>query len=74
MRLSYFEEFSVLTMGSSSDWLRELKEEFGTLDPWNRRAFLYSAALLPKEERKFFLKDVRCGTLLEELIVDWAKR
>lgn len=56
------------------DWLRELKEEFSTMDRWNRRAFLYAAALLPKEERRFFLKYAGCDGILEELLADWAKR
>jgi hypothetical protein len=56
------------------DWLRELKEEFGTMDPWNRRAFLYSVALLPREEKRFFLKYARSEGVLEELITDWAKK
>jgi retron-type reverse transcriptase len=56
------------------DWLRELKEEFLTMDPWNRRAFLYAVALLPREERRFFLKHARSDGVLEELLTDWAKR
>ena len=55
------------------DWLRERKEEYPTMDPWNRRAFLYSSHLLPIEERKFFLRQVPSDGPLEKMIIEWAK-
>jgi hypothetical protein len=58
---------------NATDWLRERKDEFQAMDPWNRRAFLFSCASFPAEERKFFLKYVSCNNLLEELLVKWAK-
>ncbi|MCA9026715.1 MAG: RNA-directed DNA polymerase [Planctomycetaceae bacterium] len=57
-----------------ADWLRELKEEVKSMDPWTRRAYLYSAHLLPSEERKFFLKFVESDSLLDKVIVGWAKK
>lgn len=56
------------------DWLRELKEEFNTMDPWSRRAFIFAASLLPKEEAKFFFKYAKCHSVLEELLSNWAKQ
>lgn len=56
------------------DWLRELKEEFTSMDPWTRRAFLCAARELPAEERKFFLKFDAAKSPLETLICDWAKQ
>ena len=56
------------------DWLRELKEEFPSMDPWTRRAFLYAASNLPVDERKHFMKSVKANGLLEELMVRWARK
>ena len=55
------------------DWLRELKEEYPSMDPWSRRAYLYGSYLFPNEEKKFFLKYANPKGILEELIIDWAK-
>lgn len=55
------------------DWLRERKEEYPTMDPWNRRAFLCSTHLLPREERKFFLRQIPSDGPLEKMITEWAK-
>lgn len=57
-----------------ADWLRELKEEVPSMDPWTKRAYLYAARCLPSEERKFFLRFASPNNLLEELLADWAKR
>jgi hypothetical protein len=57
-----------------ADWLRELKEDVTSMDPWTRRAFLYGSHLLPTEERKFFLRFVERDNPLEKLLVDWAKK
>jgi retron-type reverse transcriptase len=57
----------------ASDWLRELKEEYPSMDPWNRRAYLYGAYLFPTEERKFFLKHANPKDILDELIISLAK-
>jgi len=57
----------------ASDWLRELKEEYPSMDPWNRRAYLFAISLLPAEEKKFFVKYATPKDLLEELIIKWSK-
>jgi len=61
------------TKHKATDWLRELKETFTTMDLWNRRAFIYASSLFPPEERKFFLKNVNENDLLDELIIKWVK-
>jgi len=58
---------------NATDWIRELKETFPTMDPWNRRAFIYASSIFPAEERKFFLKNIQGNDLLEELIIKWIK-
>ncbi len=56
-----------------ADWLRELKEDAMAMDPWTKRAFLIAARSLPMEERRFFLRFASADSLMEQLIVDWAK-
>jgi len=56
------------------DWLRELKEDVPSMDPWSRRAFLCASRELPKEERRFFLKFASPDCVLESLISDWARK
>lgn len=57
----------------AGDWLRELKLEFPSMDPWNRRAYLYAMSLLPSEEKKFFLNHIDSEDIEEELIIKWSK-
>ncbi|MHB8814290.1 MAG: RNA-directed DNA polymerase [Steroidobacteraceae bacterium] len=37
------------------DWVRELKESFGYMDPWQKYAFVYAASGLPADEKQYFL-------------------
>ncbi|MFB2833921.1 RNA-directed DNA polymerase [Floridanema evergladense] len=55
------------------DWIRELKENYQGLDTWNKRAFIIATKLLPVEERKFFLDYIKDGSILNELLIKWAK-
>lgn len=57
----------------ASDWIRELKESYNGMDPWTRRALLIASSILPKDERKHFLKSVTQYTKMEELIIKWVK-
>ena len=58
----------------ASDWIRELKEQFSVMDIWTKRAFLIACSILPKEERKFFIKQIsRDNKPLDELIIKYAK-
>ncbi len=40
---------------SEVDWLREHKESYGSMDPWQQLAFIYSVSKWPKDERTYFL-------------------
>lgn len=59
---------------ASVPWIQTLKAGFGLMDPWQRRAFLFAARQLPKDERKFWFKQVQ-PTLspLEKAIVETVK-
>src|SRR5690606_25054198 len=34
------------------DWLREYKESFQHMDPWQKSAFVYSASEFPRDEKR----------------------
>ena len=42
-------------INGAADWLREHKENYNAMDPWQRMAFIYCSSILPKDERRFFL-------------------
>ncbi len=58
---------------SERDWLREHKEGYASMDPWQRIAFIYCASILPKDERKYFLKRQSHFCLFEEQLAELSK-
>ena len=42
----------------AGSWIRDIKQEYYNLGMWGQRALLMSSALLPKDERKFFIQSV----------------
>ncbi len=50
----------------AADWLRERKESFYAMDPWQQMAFVHCSAMLPKEERRFFLSKQSYKSTFEE--------
>ena len=42
-------------INGAADWLREHKENYNTMDPWQQMAFVYCSSILPRDERRFFL-------------------
>jgi hypothetical protein len=56
---------------NAATWLQTQKATFGSMDSWQRRAFLYAARQLPKDERRFWFKQVRPRlSPLERAVVD----
>ena len=56
------------------DWLREHKESYSTMDPWQKMAFIYSSSLFPRDERKFFLRRVQIASPFDQCLLQWAKQ
>ncbi len=65
----------ILLLGAhgASDVVREFKEKFPAMAPWNRRAMLVAAAVLPAEERDYFAKNARPNGIVEELLAKELK-
>lgn len=58
----------------ATDWLRERKEEFSLMDPWQQRAFIYACSKFPPDERKFFLGRFPQQRAFDAALLRWAKR
>lgn len=43
------------SVSGAVDWLRNLKESFGYMDPWQKFAFIYSISGMPRDEKKYFI-------------------
>ena len=57
----------------NADWLREHKENYDSMDPWQQLAFLYCTSLLPKEERAFFLRSISPKNCFDEELIGLSK-
>ena len=54
-------------------WLRQLKEELPSADPWLKRALMAGASTFSKDERTFWLRRIEKRTELEKFIAKWAE-
>jgi hypothetical protein len=51
------------------DWVRERKEIWNNHSPWDRRAIIWAASVLPPDEKRFWLQRVQgSGDLLEGVV------
>ncbi|MCE9662969.1 RNA-directed DNA polymerase [Halomonas sp. M5N1S17] len=55
------------------DWLREHKESYGQMDPWQQMAFIYCATGFPRDERKYFLSRWKYEGPYDETLAKWSK-
>jgi len=55
------------------DWLREQKENYQSMDPWQKMAFIYGISGLPKDEKKFFINRFSFPRAFESILSKWAK-
>ena len=58
---------------SEADWLREHKENFASMDPWQQMAFLYCASILPEDERGHFLRRQSHSSHFEQQLMNFSK-
>jgi hypothetical protein len=55
------------------DWLREYKESFENMDPWQQLAFIYGISGLPKDEKKFFINRWTFTKPFDIVMSKWSK-
>lgn len=60
-------------MNGALDWVRELKEDFPSMDPWQQRAMLFCIAGLAKDEKKYFIGRQSIIRPFEKSLAKWAK-
>jgi retron-type reverse transcriptase len=60
-------------INNALDWVRELKEQYPAMDPWQQRAMLFTVAGLAKDERKYFLGRQSLDRPFEKSLAKWAK-
>lgn len=60
-------------MNGAFDWVRELKEGYPSMDPWQQRAMLFASAGLARDERKYFLSRQTIVRPFEKSLAKWAK-
>lgn len=57
-------------------FIRELKEQYPTMQDWNQRGFIISCSILPADERKHFLNYAKtflsANDYLERALIKWA--
>ena len=58
----------------AKDWIREHKESYVNMDPWQKMAFVYCMSILPTDEKKHFLKRIRHSCAFEDSLLKWAIR
>lgn len=61
---------------NSVSFIRSLKEQYPVMNAWNKWSFIISCSKLTKEERSFFLRNVkkslRTNDYLENILIEWA--
>lgn len=55
------------------DWIREHKESYGQMDPWQQMAFIYCTSGFPKDERKYFLSRWKYEGPYDATLAKWSK-
>jgi hypothetical protein len=55
------------------DWIREHKESFLMMDPWQQRAMLFAFSGLAKDEKKYFIDLCRLERPFDQILGKWCK-
>jgi hypothetical protein len=59
-----------------ASFIRELKEQYPTMQEWNKRSFIVACSTLPIEERRHFLgyikKSLSKTDYLERILISWS--
>ena len=58
---------------NANDWLREQKDSYNSMDPWQQMAFIFSISDLPRDERKFFIKYRSSDSYVMNILFKWTK-
>jgi retron-type reverse transcriptase len=67
------EIFLAAKKNNAVDWLREHKESFESMDPWQRMAFIFCCSDLPADEKKYFVNRWTFDRPFDSVLAKWAK-
>jgi hypothetical protein len=67
------EIFLAAKINNATDWLREHKESFQSMDPWQQMAFLYCCSRFPRDERRYFINRWTFDRPFDVVLAKWAK-
>lgn len=62
------------TRNKAFDWLREHKEGYAYMDPWQKIAFIYAVSGLSQDEKKYFINRCIFNGPFEEALAKWSKK
>jgi retron-type reverse transcriptase len=54
------------------DWIRLHKESFGSMDPWQKFAYLFCISGLPSDEKEYFIKSFKFQRPFEQALAKWS--
>lgn len=60
-------------VNNALDWVRELKEDFPSMDPWQQRAMLFAVSGLARDEKKFFIGRQTIARPFDKTLAKWAQ-
>ena len=60
-------------INGAADWLREQKENYINMNPWQQMAFVYCSSILPQDERRFFLNRQSFSCPYEEQLMKLSR-
>lgn len=55
------------------DWLREQKESYPLMDPWQKMGFMYCMAGFPADEKKYFITRFDYEGPFDKILAKWSK-
>jgi retron-type reverse transcriptase len=67
------EIFLAAKVNGAFDWVREYKESFQMMDPWQKIAYLYCVSGLPPDDKKYFINRWTFDRPFEQTLAKWSK-
>ncbi len=67
------EIFLAARKNNAIDWVREHKEDYDKMDPWQRMAFMFCCADLPADEKRHYISRWKPGCPFDSVLTKWAK-
>lgn len=60
-------------INGATDWLRNHKESYASMDPWQKTAFIFCISLFPKDERMYFARSIKADCAFDDCLLQWVR-